>query len=258
MAENDVLYDKPAPGVARITFNRPRMRNPTGRMQRARMDELVTQALADDAVGAVIITGAGGHFCAGGDIREFGSVEITEQLANVRKAQVLAGKVLRADKPFIAAVEGYAAGAGVGIACLCDIIVGDENSKFALSFARIGMTPDMGLTYTLSHRVGLARARRLLMRAEQVEGLQALEIGLLDELAPPGGVQARALQIATELAEAPPSSLASLKRGIRVAGAALDSVLEYEAGAMAAALTGKEVAEGAKAFLEKRKPNFRG
>lgn len=258
MADSDVLYDRPAPGVARITYNRPELRNPTGRAQRARTDALVDQALADDTVGAVIITGAGGHFCAGGDIREFGSVEVTEQLANVRKAQLLAGKILRADKPFIAAVEGFAAGAGVGIACLCDIIIGDANSKFALSFVKIGMTPDMGLTYTLSHRVGLARARRMLMRAETVAGEAALAVGLLDEFTEPGGVQARALAIATDLAQAPPGSLASLKRGIRVAGASLDAVLEYEAGAMAVALTGKEVAEGARAFLEKRRPNFRG
>jgi len=257
MADDPVLYDIPSPGVARITLNRPAERNRWGRTERALMDGLVARALADDEVRAVILTGAGGHFTAGGNIKEFGAIEVVEQLGNVRAAQAMARRILHADKPFIAAVEGWAAGAGVGVACLCDLIVGDPTTKFVLSFAKIGMTPDVGLHLTLAQRVGVARARRMLLRAETVDAEEALRIGLLDELAAPGGVQGRALEIAAAFAVAPPNALAGIKRGMLLTAIAMEAVLEYEASTMAVSLTGREVAEGARAFIEKRAPHFR-
>jgi len=257
MADDQVLYDAPVAGVARITFNSPAARNRWGRAQREMTDAFVTRALADPDVRAVVLTGAGGHFTAGGDIKEFGTFEVVEQLGNVRAAQTMARRILHADKPFIAAVEGYAAGAGVGAACLCDLIIGDPSTRFVVSFAKIGMTPDLGLHQTLSHRVGVARARRMLLRAETVGAEEALRIGLLDELVPTGGVQGRVLEIAAEFAAAPPNALAGIKRGILLTAIAMEAVLEYEAAAMAVSLTGREVAEGARAFLEKRAPNYR-
>jgi 2-(1,2-epoxy-1,2-dihydrophenyl)acetyl-CoA isomerase len=257
MADDPVLYDVPAAGVARITLNRPAERNRWGRTERALIDALAAEALADPEVRAVILTGAGGHFTAGGNIKEFGAIEVVEQLGNVRAAQTMARRILQADKPFVAAVEGWAAGAGVGAACLCDVVVGDPTTKFVLSFAKIGMTPDLGLHQTLAQRVGVARARRMLLRAETVEAQEALSIGLLDELVGAGAVQDRALEIAQAFAAAPPNALAGIKRGMRLTAIAMEAVLEYEASTMAVSLTGREVAEGARAFLEKRAPDFR-
>jgi len=257
MSDDPVLYDIPAPGVARITYNCPAERNRMGRVEREMVDALVTRALADRDVRAVILTGAGGHFSAGGNIKDFGKVEVVDQLGNVRAAQTMARRILHSDKPFVAAVEGWAAGAGLGVACLCDLIVGDPTTRFAASFVKIGMTPDLGVHQTLAQRVGLARARRMLLRAETVDAEEALKIGLLDELVPAGTVQARALEIAAEFAAAPPNALAGVKRGVLLTAMAMEAVLEYEAAAMAVSMTGKEVAEGARAFIEKRAPDYR-
>jgi enoyl-CoA hydratase/carnithine racemase len=140
---------------------------------------------------------------------------------------------------------------------MCDVVVGDANSTFLLPFVQIGMVPDLGLHATLSYRVGLARARRMLLMADRSDGKQAFTIGLVDVLAAPGEVQDRALEVARKLANGPASAIASMKRGICVAAAQLDAVLEYEAAAMTVAMTGVEVREGAQAFREHRPPQFR-
>jgi len=253
---DDILLEHPAPHVARIVLNDPAERNRMGPERRKLLHRLFDQVLDDPDVRAIVLTGAGGVFCAGGNVKGFGTREPTQQLANIRGAQALARRMAQAEKPVVAAVEGFAAGAGVSYACLADVIVGDESSKFVMSFVRVGMTPDLGLHYTLGQRVGPARARRMLMLGQRFEGQAALDVGLLDELTPPGQVQSRALEIAQGLAEGPASALASLKRGIYVAGMGLDAVLEYEAAAMTAAMSGKEAAEGAAAFREKRPPKF--
>jgi len=236
-------------------MNRPEVRNALGPI-RVLLHETFQDLFANDKVRAVILTGAGGHFCAGGDIKNFGTLEPTAQITSTRSAQTMVRGMLQGDKPLIAAVEGYAAGAGAGLACACDIIVGDPLTKFFLSFSKIGMVPDMGLMATLSHRLGLAHARRALLQALTYAGEDAYKAGLIDEFADEGGVQDRAVAVAADLAEKPSVAMASLKRGFYVAAGTIDAVVEYEAAAMAVALTGREVKEGAAAFLEKRDPKY--
>jgi len=249
--------EHPEPGVARITMNSIETRNAATPDLNRQLIRVIDEVLADDAVRAVVFTGAGGHFMAGGNVKGFGGKrDPLEIQASVRRTQSIVRRVMQGDKPWVAAVEGYAAGSGVGRAIMCDIVVGDENTKFVLPFTKVGMTPDLGLHITLGHRVGLAKARRMVLLNETVAGAEAEKIGLLDILAPNGEVQASAMQVATRLAAGPRGSMASLRRGFYVAAAAIDAVLEYEAGAMSTAMMGSESAEGAAAFLEKRKPIF--
>ena len=251
-----VLLDHPAPGVARITLNTPESRNAATPERGPLLRELIDDALEDDAVRAVVFTGAGGHFAAGGNVKTFAGREPLEVMGAVRAAQGMLRRVLQGDKPFVAAVEGYAAGAGVGLATMCDVIVADENSRFVLPFTRIGMTPDLGLHFTLGQRVGIARARRMLLLAETLDGREAERVGLVDQLAPAGRVQEAALVLASQLAAGPRAAMASLRRGFQVGANALEAVLEYEACAMAVAMTGAESREGVAAFIEKRAPVF--
>lgn len=253
-----VILETLGDGVGRITLNDPQTRNAGGRERRILLHKAFVQMFDDPDVRAIILTGAGGNFSAGGDIKEFGAIEVTEQLTNVRGAQVLLRCMLQGTKPVVAAVEGFAAGAGVSLACACDVIVGDPGSKFALTFVRVGMVPDMGLHVTLAHRLGIGRARAALMLGQTFAGRQAADAGLIDEFVEEGQVQARALELARQLAAGPPVALASYKRGFYVAAGTIDAVAEFEAAAMAVALTGKEVREGAAAFLEKRTPRFHG
>ncbi|ACG78958.1 enoyl-CoA hydratase/isomerase family protein [Phenylobacterium zucineum HLK1] len=252
----DVLLDRPAPRVARITLNTPETRNAASPGRTKLLRQLFDQALDDETVGAVVFTGAGGNFASGGNVKGFGTREPIEFLGSVRQAQALLRRVLQGDKPVVAAVEGFAAGAGVGMACMCDVIVADANTRFVFPFTRIGMVPDLGLHYTLGQRIGPARARRIMLLAQTLDGPDAERLGLVDELATAGQVQERALELAQQLAAGPPAAMASLRRGFYVAAAALESVLEYEAAAMAIAVTGHESREGVAAFLEKRPPRF--
>jgi 2-(1,2-epoxy-1,2-dihydrophenyl)acetyl-CoA isomerase len=253
---SDVLLDHPAPRVARITLNTPETRNAATPTRSKQMRKLFEEALDDDEVRAIVFTGAGGNFASGGNVKGFAGREPIDAIRSIRSAQTMLRRVLQGDKPVVAAVEGYAAGAGVGMACMCDIIVADANTKFVFPFSKIGMIPDLGLHYTLGQRIGPARARRIMLLAQNLDAAEAERIGLVDELAPTGKVQERALELAVQLAAGPPVAMASLRRGFYVAAAALDAVLEYEAAAMTVAMTGAESKEGVAAFLEKRKPEF--
>lgn len=256
MSENSVVVDRPGNGIGRITLNDPASRNASSPQRSRLLSEAIDVLLGDGDVRAIILTGAGGHFASGGNVKNFGDREPLEILASVRRAQGMLRKVWLAEKPFVAAVEGYAAGAGVGIACMCDIVIGDPGTKFVLPFVRIGMVPDLGLHYSLGLRIGAARARKALLLGESFDATAALGLGLLDEVTEAGGVQARAIAIAEQLARNAPGAMASLRRGFFVASGALDAVLEYEATAMAVHMSGAETKEGVAAFLEKRPPVF--
>ena len=256
MSESPILVDRPSQRIGRITLNDPASRNAASPQRSRLMSEAIDALIADSEIRAIILTGAGGHFASGGNVKKFGDREPLEILGSVRRAQGMLRKVWLSEKPFIAAVEGYAAGAGVGMACMCDIVIGDPSAKFVLPFSRIGMVPDLGLHYTLGLRIGAARARKALLLGETFSAERALEIGLLDEQTEPGGVQTRAIALGEQLAKNAPGSVASLRRGFFVAASALDAVLEYEATAMAVHMSGAETKEGVRAFLEKRTPAF--
>jgi 2-(1,2-epoxy-1,2-dihydrophenyl)acetyl-CoA isomerase len=162
-----------------------------------------------------------------------------------------------AEKPVVAAVEGFAVGAGAGLALLADTIVIAEGGTIGFPFFRVGLIPDYGLLFTLARRVGEARARQLLLYARMVEAKDAVGIGLADELAPKGGAEARAGERAAALAAMPSYAFAAAKRQLWLAPQSLEAALEAEALAQAACFTTADFAEGRAAFRDKRSPDFR-
>lgn len=256
MDDDTILVDWAAPRILRFTLNDPKTRNASSTERTQRLLGLFQNAMADPGVRVIILTGADGHFASGGNIRNFADRQPLEVLASVRCAQATLRCVFGGDKPVIAAVEGYAAGAGVGLAAMCDIVVSGQEARFVLPFSRIGMVPDMGLHFTLGFRIGNGRARAALLEGVTFTADEAYRLGLTDKLVETGTVQASAVELATKLAGNAPGSMASLKRGFLVAANELDSVLEYEACAMAVAMSGSESKEGVQAFLEKRNPVF--
>ncbi len=253
-----VTVDAPADGVTRIGLNRPEKRNALNPDLRGAFIEAFSGALNDPKCRAVVIAGNGGHFCAGGDIDSMQGLTPQSGRARMKANHVLVKLIAEAEKPVIAAVEGYAVGAGAGLAMLADTVVLGENATLGFPFFRIGLVPDYGLLFSLPRRVGVAGARQILLYARMLKGAAALEAGLADEMVADGETDSRAVELAGELAAMPPYAYAIAKRQLGLFPTSLEAALEMEAMAQSACFTGSEFAEGRAAFLEKRSPDFSG
>ena len=250
-----VECERGSDGVAVLTLNRPEARNALSAQLRDALCASLSELAADGAVRAVVLTGAAGHFCAGGDIRTMGETDPAALRERMRAMVRAASQVGAFPKPLVAAVAGHAAGAGVGLACLCDVVVAEESSTFTLSFLRIGLGPDWGVTHTVARRAGAAVIQRLLLTREPVPGPEALRLGIVDILKPPGGALDAALACARNLASGPPQGIAAVKR---LTGDldALRTALEREAALQLERFLAPEHAEGIAAFRDKRAPDF--
>ena len=170
-------------GITVLTIDRPKARNALSPEIRGLFAEHCTSMADDEAVRAVVITGAGDHFCAGGDVKTMGSHDPAVMRERYSEMARVAEIVITFPKPLVAAVRGHAAGAGVSIACLADVVVADDTAKFTVSFLNVGLVPDWGLTYTLPRRIGWAAARRLALTRQRVDATEAHRLGLVDVMA---------------------------------------------------------------------------
>lgn len=257
VAEGLLLRDEPRDSVARLTLNRPERRNAINPPLRSALLDSLAAALSDPGVCAIVITGAKGTFCAGGDLA---SAETRNDPGTARARMTENHRLVRlfwhAEKPLIAAVEGSAIGAGAGLALLCDSIVAGESARFGFSFLRVGLVPDYALSFTLPRRIGHARAADLLLRAASVSGADGAKIGLADIAVDDDSVQDAALDRASLLAQQPPTTFALAKRMLLASPMTIDRALDTEAAYQALCFLGPEHDEGKKAFLEKRQPRF--
>ena len=252
-----VVSEIVAPGIARIAINRPNKRNALSPEARNEMIEAVSVSLGNPNINAIVIGSTKGHFCAGGDIDSM--VDLTAAVGRTRMKDNhrLVRLILEAEKPIIAAVEGFAVGAGAGMALLCDTIILAETGALGFPFFRIGLTPDYGILFTLPRRIGSARARQILLRAQMLKGKVAVDAGLADELVADGETDARAVERAQEMADMPPQAFALTKRHLAMEPQTLEAALEMETLSQSLTFLGDELTEGRTAFAEKRKPRFR-
>jgi len=244
--------------VLTITFNRPEVYNAFNRELHVALRDALTDA-ADASVRAVVITGAGKGFCAGQDLKEFGSVAGTVDEAleetyhpNVRLVRSLA-------KPVIAAVNGPAAGAGLSFACACDVRVASSAATFVPGFVGIGLIPDAGGTWFIHRLLGFSRAFEWMTSNRRLSAAEALEWGLVSEVVPAGEIEARIAELAAEWAARPTLAIGRTKRLFEHAyDAALEAQLALEAELQRESVGTADFAEGVNAFLEKRSPVFTG
>lgn len=253
-----VTVETMADGVRRIGLNRADKRNALNPDLRGALIDALEDAAGDPSVQAIVIAGNGGHFCAGGDLDSMEGLAAQSGRArmktNHRMVQALAGS----EKPVIAAVSGFAVGAGAGIALLADTVVMGQNATIGFPFFRVGLVPDYGILYSLPRRVGVARARQILLYARMLKGQDAYDAGLADALVDDGEVETVAAARAQDLAAMPPHAFAIVKRQLDLWPTSLEGALEMEAMAQAACFTTSEFVEGRAAFREKRAPSFRG
>jgi 2-(1,2-epoxy-1,2-dihydrophenyl)acetyl-CoA isomerase len=247
-------------GVARLTLNRPEAANTLDAALSKALFEAAIECDEDEGIRAVLLTGAGKLFCGGGDINGF--VAAGEHVARLAKelTTILHGAVSRFSrmgKPMVVAVNGPAAGAGLSLAMLGDIVIAAPDAHFTVAYTAIGLTPDLGASWLLPRLVGMRRAQELALTNRRVSAQEAAEIGLITRVAEADAL-AEAMAVAKALAAGPVAAFGGTRALLaRSFTTGLEEQLELEARSIAAALRGPEGQEGAAAFLTKRAPDFR-
>jgi 2-(1,2-epoxy-1,2-dihydrophenyl)acetyl-CoA isomerase len=262
MSYAHILFE-PDQGVARITLNRPDVLNSFNRAMAAELRDALDTVAREDALRAVLLTGAGRGFCAGQDLAEAsprpdGSLPDLGDFVREGYNPIIRG-IRTLEKPVVCAVNGVAAGAGANLALACDIVLASRDASFIQSFAKIGVIPDSGGTFLLPRIVGLQRASALAMLADRVSAEQACEWGMVYRVVEPALLADAAWTTAVHLAGQPTRGLGLIKRGFnRSLGIDLEAQLEYEEELQREAGRTADYAEGVRAFLAKRKPEFHG
>ncbi len=252
-----------ADGVARITLNRPDKLNSVHRPMARELALALTDAAADDSVRAVYLTGSGRGFCAGQDLEEAVGAGGSEPAELSEIVQASYNPVIRAisalEKPVVCGVNGVAAGAGANLALACDIVIAARGASFIQAFSLIGLVPDTGGTWTLPRLVGLARAKALTMLGEKVPADRAAEMGMIWEAVGDDEMEERAYGLARRLATQATRGLGLTKTLLHASMTNdLGTQLEMEGRLQGEAGRSEDYREGVRAFLEKRRPEFRG
>ena len=244
--------------VQTIVLNRPDVLNAFNADMHKALAAALKNARADD-VRAVVITGAGRGFCVGQDLNEFRDAtgDIADRLRSSYHPNVLAIRAL--EKPVIAAVNGAAAGAGLSLACACDIRIASDAAAFVPAFVSIGLVPDSGGTFFITRLVGPARAFEWMTSGRTLTAVEAQAWGLVSEVVEAVALEGHVADLAGRLADMPTRAIGMSKRLFdRAAESTLEDQLELEAQLQSAATKTNDFREGVSAFLEKRKPEFTG
>jgi 2-(1,2-epoxy-1,2-dihydrophenyl)acetyl-CoA isomerase len=266
------LIETFADGVATLTMNRPEARNAlTGEMGQA-LFEAVRRNAHDPKVRAIVLTGAGGAFCAGGDVKGFAAdtgrgagvgqasgPSFEQRVAGLRSGMEVVKWLHEAPKPTLAVIPGPAAGAGLSLALACDLRIAAENAKLTTAFSKVGLAGDYGGSWFLTHLVGAAKARELYFTADVITGADAAALGIVNKAVPAEALEAEASAFARRLAGLPTIAVGYMKKNLNAAAhATLSEVLDLEATHMVRTMMTQDHAAAAKAFVEKRAPEFAG
>ncbi len=247
-------------GVGYITLNRPDKYNSFNREMAMALQGYLDECEKDDEVRCIYITGAGKGFCAGQDLAEAINPTPEEFARMVRdhyNATIL--RLRHIEKPIIAAVNGIAAGAGANIALACDIVLANESASFLQAFSKIGLIPDSGGTYMLPRLVGMQRAAALMMTAEKVSAKDAVAMGMIYKSFADDVFEAESKQMAVNLAQMPTKGIGLTKRLLNSTfDHTLEQQLDMEMEVQGLAGSTHDFGEGVMAFLQKRKPEFKG
>ena len=249
-----------AEGVATLTLNRPAQRNAVDLTMREEIAQCLAELKRDREVRALVLTGAGGAFCAGGDLRGIGSAQLDGAgwRARMKDAHAWVGALISLDRPVIAAVDGPAFGAGFSLALAADFVVASPRARFCLSFMKLGLVPDFGAFYTLPRIVGVQRAKELMLSAREVAADEAQRLGIVFEIVDADRVLARAQALAATFVGASPMAVSLVKRAVAAApGASLDTMLDFEADAQALCFGNADHREAVARFLNKQPATFR-
>lgn len=259
MTYTTILYEA-ADSIATITLNRPEVHNAMNEPMRQELTRCFGDLATSDAARVVVVTGAGERaFSAGADIREFVEPQVPVRFRESRKRVDFRQAMDRCPQPIIAAIRGYALGGGLELALACDIRIASEDAQLGLTEVNLAIIPGGGGTQRLPRLVGRGRALEMILTGARIDAREALRVGLVERVVPPADVLAAARELARTLAEKAPVALRYAKEAV-VKGLELPLAdgLRLENDLATLLRTTEDRVEGAKAFLEKRKPRFTG
>ena len=257
---NHILYEK-INGVGKITLNRPKAFNSFNREMAFEMQNALDDCEKDDTIRAIYLTGNGKAFCAGQDLKEVTTPQVNPGFKKILEEHYnpIIMRLRHIEKPVVAAVNGVAAGAGANIALACDIVVAHEKVTFIQAFSGIGLVPDSGGTFFLPRLVGFQKALALAMLGDKVGAEEAEKMGMIYKVLPLESFADDAFAVAEKLAKMPTKGLALTKRLFNESLTNdLKTQLDLEGKLQIEASETEDYEEGVKAFLEKRKPSFKG
>lgn len=260
----DIVLQHLEKGLLTITLNVPERRNALSGELSLALLKAAQRGSEDPDIRAVLLTGAGGTFSVGGDVKNMANpsappVTFETKLAMMRRVMEIPRLFYRMAKPVVAAVEGAAAGAGLSLALACDFRIVSESAKITTAFAKIGTSGDYGNAYFLTKIVGGAKAREALMLSPVMSGKEAHAFGMMTRVVPDDDVQASAKDLALTLARGPTIAFGYMKKNIASAEQSdLDGYLDGEAFHHCRCLQTEDYKEATSAFVRKRKPEFSG
>ncbi len=249
-------------GMATLTLNRPENYNALSLELAGELLDAVLECDESSSVKVIIITGAGKAFCAGGDVKEFNqnldnaSLYLKKLTSQLHKS---IAKICRMPKPVIAAVNGVAAGGGFSLSLVCDLTIAAESAKFVTAYSDIAATPDLGMTYFLPRILGNKKAFELALIRKQLSASEAKEWGLVNQVVPDEQLRASSQELAQKFLNASGLGVGATKKLLQLSlSQTLESQMENESEFIARAGKSQDFREGVTAFMERRKPEFRG
>lgn len=250
--------------VATLTLNRPDKLNALSRDLMAEAVGLLKEWSSDPNVGAIVLTGTGRAFCAGGDVSNMAKepaepLTLEQQVDGLRQAQELSWLLYNLPKVTIAAVNGFAMGAGLGICLSCDLRIASAQAKFGTAYAKVGFGGDFGTTWTLARYVGAAKAKEMFFLADIIDAEEAHRIGLINRVVAHDELLAQVTEVAARIAHGPLTSYRYMKANVNLAQTTdFRTMLDREAETHLRCGMTEDHKEGVRAFMEKRRPNFTG
>jgi 2-(1,2-epoxy-1,2-dihydrophenyl)acetyl-CoA isomerase len=259
------LLEQVKDGVAVLTLNRPDRLNAMSRPMLDALLEALPRLAEDPEIGVVVLTGAGRGFCAGGDVKamaegnELGGHTMEEKAQALRSRMETSRWLHEMPKPTIAMMRGPAAGAGLSLAMACDMRIASDTIRLGTAFARVGYSGDFGGSYYLTQLVGTAKARELYFTADLLDAQQALGLGLVNRVVADARLEEETMALASRLARGPRVAYRYMKRNMNAAEtASLKDMLDLEAWHHTRTGMTEDHREAARAFVEKREPEFKG
>ena len=245
--------------LATVRLNRPDALNALSEPMKDELGALFAELARDATVRAVVLCAAGRAFCASGDVTTMGDFTVASAQDRLKRAHRMIINLAAIEKPVIAAVQGAVAGIGWSMAMACDQIIATGNAYFSQVFKNVGLAPDGGAIYFLTQNLGVLRAKELVLSGRRVGAREALELGLVSRVVPDGEQEQQAKALAEELAHGPTMAFGFGKKLFKqTITPTLETFLDAEAWAQGNALLTDDHREGVRAFLEKRKPVFKG
>jgi 2-(1,2-epoxy-1,2-dihydrophenyl)acetyl-CoA isomerase len=249
-------------GIAVLTLNRPENLNALSDEIRTGMLEALYRLGHDTSIGCIVVTGSGRGFCAGGDVKSMAdrsARSYEERAEGIRRSGSVAAMLHDIPKPVIGMINGVAVGAGLGMACACDIRIAARSARFGAGFIKIGLSGDWGTTYSLPQLVGTAKAREMMFTADMIGAEEAERIGLVNKVVDDADLLTATMDMAKRIAAMPPVALGYTKKNLNAAQTGdMADALEIEAVHQARCSQTADHREAVTAFKEKRKPVFQG